>query len=222
MTSEVPYNRIFNRDPERVARSLPDAMVPVARDKAASEIDIRRRKGEKGGIALTRADFGTGFDQVARGSDVSAVKRGLSQYSPYTPVLTCATTNPTLGTGSRQEGYYVRSGRRVDVQFLIQFGTAGTAFGTGSYRVSCPPGLPMDPAYTSSVQGLGIGYLVDNSVTAARELALIVPETNTLDRVFFRLHKGTATAADQTNPYTVANSDWFTGAFWYVLDESIA
>lgn len=78
MTSEVPYSRIFNRDPKRVAQAIPDAMVPVARDKAASEIHIRKGKREKG-TALTRADFGLGFDQVARGSDVAKVRADIKR-----------------------------------------------------------------------------------------------------------------------------------------------
>ena len=56
----------------------------------------------------------------------------------WTPSLTASTTNPTLGTASRAEGIYVKLGRLVVANFVIQFGTSGTNAGSGFYRINLP------------------------------------------------------------------------------------
>ena len=56
----------------------------------------------------------------------------------YTPALTAVTTNPTLGTGSFQEGRYQLLQKRAFVEGAIFFGSSGAAAGTGAYRISVP------------------------------------------------------------------------------------
>ena len=59
-------------------------------------------------------------------------------WQAYTPVLTAVTTNPTLGTGSTVTARYQRQYGLVTYQGFILFGTAGTAAGSGAYRISLP------------------------------------------------------------------------------------
>jgi hypothetical protein len=59
-------------------------------------------------------------------------------WQAYTPALTAATTNPTLGTGSTQQGRYVQIGKFVHAEVFIGFGTSGTAAGSGIYSISLP------------------------------------------------------------------------------------
>jgi len=56
----------------------------------------------------------------------------------YTPVLTAATTNPTLGAGSAQTGRWRQIGKAVDVDIRIAFGTSGTNPGSGAYFITLP------------------------------------------------------------------------------------
>lgn len=56
----------------------------------------------------------------------------------YVPTLTSNGTNPTLGTGSVQLGWYARAGRLVTFGAVIRFGTSGVAAGSGAYLVDLP------------------------------------------------------------------------------------
>lgn len=86
-----------------------------------------------------------------------------AQWTPYTPTLTAATTNPTLGSGSKRFGEYVQIGAFVAVHVLIEFGTSGTSQGSGAYSI----GLPVTAAGGLGVSGdpgttVGTGTVVCN------------------------------------------------------------
>ncbi len=90
-------------------------------------------------------------------------------WASHTPVLTAATTNPTLGSGSVQQGRYLPVGKMVIYRFLIQFGSSGAAAGSGRYRVSLPvnaAAVDPDDIYTT----MGSGVLHDWSVGGHKEL----------------------------------------------------
>lgn len=83
-----------------------------------------------------------------------------SGWQDYTPSLTAATTNPTLGSGSTVEGRWCRIGSTVHVVVNIVFGTSGTSAGSGKYRVSLPAPMSADlPAFAS----VGAGRLFDGA-----------------------------------------------------------
>ncbi len=66
---------------------------------------------------------------------------GYAGWTSYTPTLTAATTNPTLGAasaGAVQFGRYCKVGRLVVAQFGIRFATSGASAGSGAYTVSLP------------------------------------------------------------------------------------
>lgn len=72
----------------------------------------------------------------------------------YTPELTAGTVNPTLGSGSSTSGKWCRLGDFVYAIGDIRFGTAGTAAGTGTYRISVPfPAASPAKATTDTVMG---------------------------------------------------------------------
>jgi hypothetical protein len=62
----------------------------------------------------------------------------MEEWTPYTPALTAASSNPTLGTGATQNGIWLAEGDLVTFHAFLQFGTAGTAAGSGTYSVSLP------------------------------------------------------------------------------------
>jgi hypothetical protein len=61
----------------------------------------------------------------------------------WQPELTAITINPTLGTGGIRTSHIWLSGNKVDIWFLIQFGTAGANAGTGTYYVPLPAAYPL-------------------------------------------------------------------------------
>jgi hypothetical protein len=85
----------------------------------------------------------------------------LPSYAAYTPALTAASVNPTLGVSSTATGRYIQVGELVDVHGKIVFGSSGTAAGTGDYYIS----LPVNAA--ANIQGLNVGtcHLVHSGST---------------------------------------------------------
>ena len=77
----------------------------------------------------------------------------------YTPALTAVTTNPTLGTGSFQEGRYQLLQKRAFVEGAIFFGSSGAAAGTGAYRISVPSAISIK----SNNAQIGFGLFYDSS-----------------------------------------------------------
>lgn len=59
-------------------------------------------------------------------------------WNAWTPALTAATTNPTLGTGGTAVGRYVAIGNAVTGWGRITFGASGTNAGSGTYSLSLP------------------------------------------------------------------------------------
>jgi hypothetical protein len=74
-------------------------------------------------------------------------------WQSYTPTITGATTNPTLGTGSVVVGRYQIDDHTVYVSGLIHFGT-GATFGSGVLTIS----LPVTPQGGSITLGTVVVY----------------------------------------------------------------
>lgn len=87
----------------------------------------------------------------------------MGQQGTWTPVLTASSVNPALGSGSGQVGDYVLRQGFVDGEFLIQFGSSGVTAGTGTYLISLPTGLGIDPDWASEMP-IGRARLRDASV----------------------------------------------------------
>jgi hypothetical protein len=119
-------------------------------------------------------------------------------WETWTPALTASTTNPTLGTGSTASGRYGRIQKTVFGQLLIQFGTSGTAAGTGFYFVSLP--------VTAQALGptVGSGYILDNSTSLLRHVVAVLDTTG---RMALWLENTTSFAVGAGNPWAWAASD---------------
>lgn len=65
------------------------------------------------------------------------VMLGTGRWVSYTPVLTAATTDPTLGTGAFVDGTYTRFGRTILGTARFRLGAGFTA-GSGFYLISLP------------------------------------------------------------------------------------
>lgn len=119
----------------------------------------------------------------------------------YTPSLTAATTNPTLGSGSGVVGKFtLRAGIWCDVRFTIKFGSSGAAAGSGQYLISLPFTSASD--FTIAAPDCGMAYLRDDSGPAiAQGMTYVSP--------------GFATCSLVANNVTVTNSSLWT---WANLD----
>jgi len=96
-------------------------------------------------------------------------------YSGWTPALTATTTSPTLGTGSSAQGRYFQNGKHVVAYGSINFGTSGTAAGTGDYQISLP--VTARTRVNNDMNMIGQGYLFDSSASALRPCIFIYVDT---------------------------------------------
>ena len=126
----------------------------------------------------------------------------------YTPTLTAATTNPTLGTGSSVSSRYVRSGGRlVSYWGQVQFGTSGVNAGSGQYFIS----LPFTAASGGGFPGIGGCLVRDNSAADLRNgVSYISPSSTTLSLV------ASDSTVSSTFPWAWAASDYL--AWWITYE----
>lgn len=135
-------------------------------------------------------------------------------WQAYTPVLTAATTNPTLGTGSTASARYQRQYGLVTYQGVIVFGTSGTAAGTGDYSVS----LPVTAATGISARHLGVANAWDNSAGHTCITTAVLGTSTTMKFAFANSWPmGNVNYVGASQPMTWAASDQL---FWTVTYEA--
>lgn len=100
-------------------------------------------------------------DDAGTETDLTASGGAAPTYSAYTPTLTAASVNPTLGTGGSAAGRYAQTGKIVNAAGTITFGSSGTNAGSGEYRIALPVTQPA--SIGSNV--LGTVILFDSSAT---------------------------------------------------------
>jgi hypothetical protein len=155
---------------------------------------------------------------------IQAGTLGLAEWfdlGTYVPVLTATTTNPTLGSGSAQSGWWQRCNNLIIGGAFIRFGTSGVAIGSGNYQISLP--FPADTAFMIAAGGLGTssvigdGLVRDNSsVTAnSRQFSTYLDTTTTM---LLALANGTNLVITESVPFTFAASDALTVNFTYQAD----
>ncbi len=138
----------------------------------------------------------------------------LAQYAEYTPALTAATTNPTLGTSPTQTGIVWVTGQLVTVWFEIVFGTGSPTAGSGFYLV----GLPVADYPVADLMPLtacGVGKLRDSSAASERRAIFTLNGA----RTNVQIHS----AADDTIvtnavPWVWAAGDSLSGTVQYLTD----
>lgn len=102
------------------------------------------------GAGLTISGSGTPGDPWIIADD------GTTSPSSWTPTLTAATTNPTLGSGSAVRGQRVVVNGWAHFTLAIVFGTSGVNAGSGTYTVSRP--YSAHGSY-ASFDTIGDGYI---------------------------------------------------------------
>lgn len=85
----------------------------------------------------------------------------ISNWISFTPTLSAATDDPTLGSGSTAAGSCVILNDLVVVHIYIEFGASGVDPGSGTYSID----LPFAASTHGSVVALGSGYVYDDSAS---------------------------------------------------------
>lgn len=133
-------------------------------------------------------------------------------WTSYTPTLTAATVNPTIGaTGNVLIGAYRQAGKDVIARFKIKFGTTGPAAGTGQYFVA----LPVAANVTTPVAG-GNCYLFDSSASGGATPVPYLVDTNRLGFLYpATWPSGALTFVGAATPWTWAGADELNATFAY-------
>lgn len=157
-------------------------------------------------VSLAGAETLTNKTLTAPVVDQFGTASGLGAgWSSFAPALTSSGTNPTLGTGGVNVGYYKQIGKTVHFYAAIRFGTAGTAAGTGTYNI----GLPVASHATHYDIGggntfdIGSGTITDDSTGTNYLIGLRFGSTTTAHMV---IHSGAV--ATFNSPIAWAASDF--------------
>lgn len=146
-----------------------------------------------------------------------------SAETSYTPSLIASTTNPTLGSGSVQQGrYYVDPITGwVHGQARITFGTSGTNAGSGNYRITLPTAI--DNMSTGNTLGnsdiIGWGIIRDNGTLTQSRIVTLHMNTNSggsggVGTAELFIGDG-ATNVNEASPFAWAASDSIAVQFAY-------
>ena len=128
-------------------------------------------------------------------------------WTTWTPTLTATTTNPTLGSGSVQEGYYTVVNKLVVAHGYVAFGTSASA-GSGDYRMS----LPVTAARTAAANA-GSVWLYDASTASGWSATAQIQTTTTAG--FNKSTSGATIVISNSNPFTWADNDQIRAMFIY-------
>lgn len=136
-----------------------------------------------------------------------------SSFTSYTPVLTAATTNPTLGSGAVTTGAYSQFGKLVAYRFFISFGTSGVSAGSGAYRIS----LPVTASTTLGAGALTLGslFIFDSSTNNAHTGLMGNVSNGTYLSDIYYAQGGVLAAMSNSAPWTWAASDQIRGFIIY-------
>jgi hypothetical protein len=123
--------------------------------------EVGRGLGDFDASVLSPGFLGSAADILGRTS--------LPGFISYTgATLTASTTNPTLGTGGAVTMDYRRDGDECEVIAQFLFGTAGTAAGSGTYRLS----LPFNAHASQVGWPVGIAALNDTGTEVFRKVKM--------------------------------------------------
>lgn len=130
-------------------------------------------------------------------SGVIAGYVGATDWVNYTPVLTAATTNPTIGNGTILGRWKYLDNKTVALYIGITFGSTST-YGSGAWYVSLPSGL----VSANTHMQLLIGCIMDNGTDWKLAVGRVNPASTTICPV----PEG-GSDVNNTSPMTWANGD---------------
>lgn len=145
----------------------------------------------------------------------------LIEQGTYVPSLTATTTPPTLGSGSTVDGRYLLNpgtGQCVG-DIFINFGTSGTAAGSGTYLVTLPFDiLGFNSASIGQADIIGTFTLRDNSSTNASRHGVLTANDFSPGRARLDLLDGTNPSVTSAVPWAWTVSDAIVAHFDFIAD----
>lgn len=127
-----------------------------------------------------------------------------SAWTSFTPLITAATTNPTMGNSVR-EGAYHRIGKCVWARWLVSVGST-YAVGSGAYHFN----FPVTAATTIPSGVVGGGYVYDNSANLMYVCTLRQDSATTFTAYYPAAGTGGAGyTVGSANPWIPGTSDQF-------------
>ena len=130
----------------------------------------------------------------------------------YTPTLTAATTNPTLGTSSFSSGTYIQIQKLVVARFTIRFGTGPTA-GSGTYRIALPVTAATTQVYYQNE--LGNVLIRDDSTQFSYSCTAYQATTTYMELAYPATYGGALANVANNAPWTWAANDSISGLIVY-------
>jgi hypothetical protein len=151
------------------------------------------------------------FPFVAGNVLTAAQLNGIGEWTSYTPTMTAATTNPTMGN-STLVGRYARIQNLIICNFSVTIGSTFVA-GVGGYSFAIPVTATAASAYTRA--NLGTFAFFDSSANAIYEANPWLDTTTKVRAVYAATFNGTVTAFGPTDPVIPAVSDVYSGVMIY-------
>jgi hypothetical protein len=131
----------------------------------------------------------------------------------WTPSLTATSVNPTLGSGSVRSGKYCwLPGGFVTASWYVQFGTSGTAAGTGQYQISLPVTAAVDRG-GSAQEADGVGKILDASPSTNYPTIWYVP--GSAPTLVVGVSCSANASVNNTSPMAWTVSDHLSGTITY-------
>lgn len=150
-----------------------------------------------GSGAPTTADYLVGTADGGLSAEI-VVGTLAASYTAWTPTLTAASVNPTLGSGGTAVGRYTQIGKHVSGYGTITFGSSGVAAGTGEYHIALPA-----TATATTPRTMGSVVLYDSS-TGTFNLGVVYYSSTTVARIAIT---GTALVVSEATPWVWAAND---------------
>lgn len=134
----------------------------------------------------------------------------------WTPQLTAVTTNPTLGTGGFNRGFFYEIFDQIYAWGEFRFGTAGTNAGSGIYSMSLPFTAKTIVGIGASLGKepiLGTGYIFNAASSTARTPVTVHLRTANTVAFGVQMNSGSANrevTQIQPNAWTINDGlTWF-------------
>ena len=132
-------------------------------------------------------------------------------WTPFVPVLKGSVSDPVLGSGGQTcQGRWLLQGKLIVCQFVWQWGSSGTGFGSGNYGLLLP--VAADIAQTG-LMPVGSGYFFDWSTGVSSSIGVVMESTS--QAMLWCLNNSANTRLTPTTPIAFANNDVIAASFAY-------
>ena len=172
---------------------------------------------------LVGSYYTDGLDSTGFGSFVTITgtpKTNRIDFVPFVDTSTANKTNSGSGGNQVQIGDWARDGDKLRAKFILRYGNAGTAAGTGAYELVLM-GYNRQPENSSSFTYLGAGHLFDSNTATSYPMLAAAFDGLATDRIRFQTSSGAGGATTFTSafPISIAQDDLYKFDFEVSIQE---